>query len=1744
MERDKKARTVTRMAFTRIYNEISTQLLSEDVSPNDVNANIELLIKKASELRELDSMILNHLLDSETDVQAIELESVAADEYQRKYEKIKLDALVNSPVQAVSQLLLDDATSMPASQMGRRKFKLPKIELKKFGGELKEWLQFWGQFRKIDEDEGLDDEDKFQYLIQSTTEGSRAREYIDSFPPTKENYKKAVEGLRARFGREDMLVEVYVRELLTLVLKRVLNKSDNVSLCTLYDNLESQLRALESLGVTTDKYASMLYPLVESSLPEDLLRTWQRRSTSVAEKLDSIDGESISKNRLDKLMNFLRSEVENEERISLATSGFSLTSKNPTKPKKLQENIPTAASLVNVKETKPNCVFCEKNHNSADCFKASKMTIEEKRETINKKKCCFYCLRPNHIARKCKAFIKCLICGDRHIILMCPKLEKSEEKKEAKNIEKSEVSNVLSSSAHSEVFLQTLVIKLQHADKFQLVRAMIDTGSQKSYIMESTAQKLELPCIGSENLIHSLFGGVQSKAENHKSYQVRISSIKDDFDCSLEVLGQPMIVQGISPIKRGEWWQELRERNIDVSDVGDIKGPIQLLIGADKAGQLFTGKQHQLRCGLVALQTRFGWTIMGKITRERKKVCAASIAITMFVKGAKLCDLWDLEILGVRDPVETRSRLEKDLEVKKKFLQDVKIRADGRYVVKLPWLEDLPELSTNYAIAERRLHSVTKKLITDGNLENYNNVFKEWCELGFIEIDEAVDKEKGHYLPHRPVIKENSSTRMRPVFDASAKAQYHASLNECLETGPNMIELIPAILLRFRMNKIGVSADIKKAFLQISVDQEDRDFLKFLWWNNDKQILTYRHTRVVFGVSSSPFLLGAVIDHHLNKTLRGLDAKLDVSYSKETINKLMCSFYVDNCLTSLNNEQETERFIRESKVIMAKACFELRAWEFTKDTDEEPRELSNVLGLKWDKFADTLQINTEPLKLLNLNSITKRIILSVSHKLYDPIGFLCPVTLYPKCLLQQSWSKGLGWDTEVDPEMKAKFAAWVGELHLLEKVKIPRWILDERTEESNVSIHTFCDASQVAYAAVTYVRVETPHGVKLQMLQAKTRVAPLKKITIPRLELMAATVGARLTSEIMKSVEFGEHSITYWSDSMTVLSWINRQEHCTEVFVRNRIREIHQLSEPKSWRHIAGEMNPADTPSRGCSIRKLIEEKWWEGPDWLKLNSDQWPASDLKNNVKINSTMTLPNNSETMDFGWYFDRYSSFGEIVRITAWINRFVNNCRKLKERKFDKTLKIPEIEFAERQIIRVIQDEYFGNGKIENIASLNVFRDQEGIIRVKTKIIYREDSENFRYPIVLPHQHRVVKLLIIERHQKLNHAGLHILLNSIREDYWVTKGRRAIREVLKGCVICKRFEAKNEEPVPGLLPRDRVRDARIFEVVGIDYAGPLFLKNGAKVWVCLFTCAIYRAVHLELASSLSTATFIHALRRFVARHGRPTTIYSDNGTNFAGTSNILASIDWKKIEDYSSAQKIEWKFNPPTAAWWGGWWERIIRIVKDLLKRTLGKSCISYEEMITILCDCEAIINDRPITYMMDTDPSVAPLTPGLFLHELREIGVPDLDKVDAKSLNKRIRYLQTLRNNLRQRFRNEYLGALIQHSKQMGRSRIKIGEIVLVGSDNQKRINWPLARITELIKGKDGECRLVRLKTSKGEILRPVQRIYRLEIQDDERESKKREETENVEPTKRKVESVEDSLKTKRGRIIRTPRRYLE
>ncbi|XP_070567315.1 uncharacterized protein [Ptychodera flava] len=556
--------------------------------------------------------------------------------------------------------------------------------------------------------------------------------------------------------------------------------------------------------------------------------------------------------------------------------------------------------------------------------------------------------------------------------------------------------------------------------------------------------------------------------------------------------------------------------------------------------------------------------------------------------------------------------------------------------------------------------------------------------------------------------------------------------------------------------------------------------------------------------------------------------------------------------------------------------------------------------------------------------------------------------------------------------------------------------------------------------------IDKNDNIHCAFLMAKARVAPLKQITIPRIELTAATVAVRMDRLLRKELHLEVSGSFFWTDSKTVLRYINNETTRFHTFVANRIAVIREGSEPSSWAYINSKDNPADECSRGQTIDAFLDNKrWLQGPDFLWTAQSKWSRDGNIDGqldpgdpeVKKNAKALTVEASESQDFiQGLIEHYSSWYRLRRSVAWIQRFIKELSRCSKRETDcdqdkpPGLTVKDLEQAEHAIIRYVQQSAFsreieilkaqkGNdgSKIgiprgSHIYRLDPVLGKDGLLRVGGRLALSMLSEESKHPVILPKKSHVSELILREIHEKNQHFGRHYILSKLRERYWILNANSAARSIVSKCVICRRQRAKLGEQKMADLPADRVQPHQPpFTNVGVDYFGPIEVKikrSSVKRYGVIFTCLAVRAVHIEVADSLSTDSFINALRRFIARRGPVKMIRSDNGTNFVGARRILQEeIDkWnqQKIQDNLLQDNIEWKFNPPYGSHFGGVWERQIRTVRQLLLSLVKQQQLTDESLRTFLCEVEHTINCRPITKSSDEVKDLDALTPSMLLN----------------------------------------------------------------------------------------------------------------------------------------------------------------
>lgn len=926
-------------------------------------------------------------------------------------------------------------------------------------------------------------------------------------------------------------------------------------------------------------------------------------------------------------------------------------------------------------------------------------------------------------------------------------------------------------------------------------------------------------------------------------------------------------------------------------------------------------------------------------------------------------------------------------------------------------------------------------------------------------------------------------------------------------------------------------------YRQILVHPDHTDLQRIIWRDApNQQLREYKLLTVTYGTSCAPYL--AV------RTLRQLahDAK---DRHPEAAEIMLNDFYVDDIASGADNIEEARFLQHELRATLREGGFNLRKWasnstELLRAVPECDREIRlqhdiiidatatiKTLGIKWNPSSDTFGFK---ISVLKGETNTKRELLSEIASLFDPLGWLAPITIKAKMLIQESWSANVGWDETLPSEIKNNWHKMKNELPTIEGIEIPRWI--NTGGGTKIQLHGFCDASENAYAAVIYIRTLNDNGeISVKLLTAKTKVAPLKKerLTIPRLELCGATLLANLTQHVVNAMQLNIEKICLWCDSKVVLAWIQGNPNRWKSFVANRAIEINGKFKANSWNYVQSKQNPADCASRGMFPSELNDyELWWNGPRWLHeteinmshTNTDIMTTTleekNIASNVACVRTSTLPTKK-------------SYVALQRIIALCLKFINNCKNGKPN--GDPITAAEYGNASCAIAYAVQRECFaqeietlqrneelkGNSKMKK---LNPFMDERGLLRVGGRLVNSTLEYDAKHQMLLPYEHFVTDLIVRGAHIKTMHGGPMLTESIIRQRYWIIKGYRRIKTIIYACSTCRRYSGTRMQQFMGNLPRDRVTGIRAFINSGVDYAGPIAIRTckgrgykSIKGYIAVFICLATKAIHLECVSDLTADAFLAAFKRFTARRGPVSNIYSDNGTNFV-RANTLLEIGVKEEEDeynktlISEMAKIEtqWHFIPPASPNFGGLWEAGVKSVKTHMKKTIGESKLTFEEMSTLLCQIEATLNSRPLCALSADANDTATLTPGHFLIGTALLAPPESNYLEINT-NRLTRWqlVQRMHQNFWRRWSIEYLNRLQERPKWLKKiEEPNINDLVLLREENLPPARWATGRIVQKYPGQDGLTRVVEIKIGEKFYKRPLSKICPLPTDENDAE----------------------------------------
>ena len=1514
--------------------------------------------------------------------------------------------------------------------------KLPKLKITPFKGTAGDWVRFENMFLTQVNAKSISDEEKFGYLLESV--GPKVRDRIANLKPGIVGYKTAWDRLKKEYGQTKVVVNAHMDEIINLL---PVKGSNYFRVQDFYEKLSKNYDALQTLEEGEKLQGFVMTTL--NKLPHvkpDLVR------------VDENWEEWSMENLIDALQKWLRrNHVENS---------------------KCEKHLFTQRPENN---QSPYCLFCRKrDHWSENCTVVTELANRKKFFVDHN--LCFNCGRSNHRAEQCRRR-GCAKCKYKHHTSIC-------DRQERENSNPNGVS-LTGYTNYAEERVLPAIIPVSIGG--QVLWAYLDTGSGRNFISREAVKMLKLKPTRHETREILTVNG--TKVQSMPIFDTRIESLDGKSCEEIEFTGSKIV--DFTTVRRPDMnqlklkYSHTQDKRFYMTSTGEYQ--IHLILGDSIYSRIRTERVFKGKPGEPLVEeTTFGWVVHGGDEYGSGSTCMYLREVNDYEK------LYSLDVLGIEDRGENDQ-----LDVLRDFKESVVRKDDGRYEVNFPWIPGAMLLNTNETLSRKRLQNVERKLSRNEKLrEEYSGIVEEQLRAGIIEeAPQNPTGERVFYMPHKPVVKQTAvTTKVRMVFDASAKPQPLAnSINDCMFTGPPLQPLLWDIMIRARMSTNLLLGDIEKAFLQISVKEEDRDSFRFLFNINggEKHL---RFTRVPFGVEASPFLLGATLQHHFEQ--QGPEFE-------DTVRALKENTYVDNLMQTGGVNEKLVQFKEESTVILESAKFPVHKWESNVKSleSESMPNPSKILGHTWNKEEDTLELSAKPFP--HEQPVTKRTILSYLGTMYDPLGIISPTMAEGKHIYRESCDEKKGWNAEVSTHLKNQWLKWTKQLR---DVRIPRSVATSIGELEAVHLHIFADASNLACCAVAVAVVEQERGVAKGLLTSKSRISK-RNTSIARLELVSGHMAANMAKNLGTALQrWPIRSTTIWMDSMVALYWITNPGKGWKVFVANRVKKIAETTSPINitWKYCPSDMNLADLGSRGATIAKMERGNWFAGPDWL-LDERKWPQQPKLNNTKetdeefkATQEAVLRTNECKLDEWDALLERSTYWRTVRVTAWVLRFISNCkaRRNKLKKKSGPLVTEEIATARNYWVKRVQK---ADETCLQLPGWKLIKDEHtGVLKCEGRI------KGYR-PTYLPGGTFAEKL-IVHIHNQVMHLGTANTMASVRESWWIPKLRAKVKKVIKKCNVCKVFSTRPYGvPSTSALPEYRTEGSRQFEVTGVDFAGPFSYKAGkkeqGKCYLIIFTCASSRAVHLEVTRTQSADEFKQKLNAFISRRTRPRIIISDNAKVFKATADWIKIIrKSERLQDYLAGENIRWQFNLAKSPWWGGLYERLIKEIKKALHKTLGRSCLSYEAFESVIMDVERNLNNRPLTYVEAEGGEEEVLTPNMILWGRDAYPVEDIEDSDVEKLTKMSKRLEDAKAHAWKRWKREYIHGLMEShrlNKETGTTP-KVGEIVLVVGDEKNRGEWKKGKVVRLIQGKDGVVRGVTLFRKGHTIERPLQLVCPLEI----------------------------------------------
>ena len=1231
-----------------------------------------------------------------------------------------------------------------------------------------------------------------------------------------------------------------------------------------------------------------------------------------------------------------------------------------------------------------SCLLCHNTHQLHKCPNLMKRSLEDRRAYIKDNKLCYGCLKHGHMAKDCRRRLTCDICAKRHPSCLHDDsygkvTTNGENDVSAESITQTSTSETTSvrscqvaregHSSSTSMIVPVWVSSVVNPHKEKLVYALLDTQSDTAFVDQEVICELQIDASPVKLKLTTMIGkNAVVSSERVRGLQVRGYSsatyvqLPDAYtkDCI------PINRDHIPTCETAKLWTHLSPIVDEIPPL--LTCEVGLLIGYNCPRALFPmqtiqGKDNQP----YAVQTELGWSIVGSSASSPDtgnfchRVAVKEIPSVTPIDAVRALER-DFKDVHENDKIVSQD----DLIFLDKLKAGIKKNEQGHYVMPLPFKER-PYMPDNRYLAEVRLSHLKRKFAKnerykDDYVKYMNDIIKRG-DVEEVQEDETLGEK--WYIPHHGIYHPKKPDKLRVVFDCSAKYR-GTSLNEHLLTGPDMTNSLTGVLLRFRQHEVALMCDVEKMFHQFKVQESDRNYLRFLWWKNgdlSMQPRVYRMTVHLFGAASSP---GCA-----NYGLKHLAKEYSLTYPVGA-QFIARDFYVDDGVTSAETVEKAIQLAQEACHLCAEGG--LRLHKFLSNnkavlssipaseqaTDTKAKDLvfsemqtERALGIHWNLEKDCFTFNIT----LKEQPPTRRGILSTVASIYDPLGFVAPYLLSGKAILQEMCRQGSGWDDQLPEHLKPRWEKWKNDLANLEKVQIARcYVPVNFGEVVKRELHHFSDASTTGYGQCSYLRLKNKDGdVHCSLIMGKSRVAPTKVITIPRLELTAAAVSVTVSNMLRDELNCTDVREFFWTDSKVVLGYINNEARRFHTFVANRVQRIRNSTTPQQWFYVPTDENPADYASRGTTVEELLSSNWLKGPKFLCEREINPPAEEIQElpigDPEIRKALTLQTMTDVQrSLADRLTKFSSWAQAVSAVARLRR------RLLNDKTNTYSTVSERQSAELVIIKDLQGQTYQkeiktlskgeplprNNKLHH---LDVFLDCDQVLKVGGRLHSSTLPNAVKHPAVIPKEHHITKMIITHYHAKVKHQGKGFTINEIRSNgYWIPGLSQAVSSYIHQCVVCRKLRRPAGGQKMSDLPKERVEPSPPFLYCGMDCFGPFITRQGRKEnkrYGLLFTCFCSRAIHVEMLDDLSTDSFINGLRCFIALRGTVRQIKSDHGTNFVGGKNelntALKEVDSERLATFLTEKQCDFVFNAPHASHAGGVWERQIRTVRSILSST---------------------------------------------------------------------------------------------------------------------------------------------------------------------------------------------------------------